>query len=130
MSYDDVLLNRLKAVFFGDKNPIFDPVWWLLVCPVCGKTMLAPPNVFCVHVAEDHVAEYVVDSENVTWKEAREIVNVDDVLGLGLPGMKHDDADWKMHIELVKILDVLAGVHMKGRDNYLNGKGKAKSNEC
>ena len=124
MSYENILLNKLKTLFFGDRDPVTEPVWWLLVCPVCRKAMLAPPYSNCVHVAKDHVAKYIVDSTRVTWKEAREVVNVEDVLGLGLALEKPDQTDWKIHREFVKALDAVADVHMKGKDNFLNEKKK------
>jgi len=118
-----IMLNMLKTEFFGDKDPIHDPVWWLLICPVCGKKMLAPPGVGCIHVSSDHVAPYVAAYTNVTWKQARETFNVDDVLGLGLKVPPEPSVeDWRRFREFVKAMDALAGVQIKGTDNFLGGK--------
>jgi hypothetical protein len=123
-----IMLNMLKTELFGDKDPIRDPVWWLLVCPVCGKKMLAPPGSGCIHVSDNHAEPYVLVCTGVTWKQARETFNVDDVLGLGLrfppePSME----DWRKHREFVKAMDALAGVQMKGVDNFLSGKRRWKN---
>jgi len=122
MSIEKIPIFKLKSLFFGDRDPVTEPVWWLQICPACGKTMLTPPHVCCIHASKDHTAKYIVDSANITWKEARELVNVNDIIGLGLAIEKPDQTDWKIHRQFVKALDALAGVSMKGKDNYLDAK--------
>lgn len=122
-----ITIDVLRRAFWGDKDPVYDAVWWLHVCPVCGVKVLTPPYTIIAHrssIHEDHETLFVVDSKNVTWKEARELANINDVCGLSIVTNTFIGSTTKgapMSVShLIKMLDALNDVRLVGADNLMS----------
>jgi hypothetical protein len=125
-------MKESAKIISKEKNPILDPIWALVVCSTCGRTGIVPPYTMVMHTTKTHRAMCVVCRPNITWKEAREKVNIHEVYGVPILNPEKPDknltTEQKEKIRLenqkrwredIKRIDALADVHITGYDNLL-----------